>query len=579
MKHLLLVAVVLMVAGTVAAQATGAKSAQAAAPDFIFTSGKIFTADPASPYAQALAVRGERIVAVGSTARIARLAGPRTRRVELRGRTVVPGFNDAHQHLPPGHPAGHFFDFPKADMIPGPGGAAVLDTLASLARREPPGTWLLGEIGLSALLDPQVRRADLDRVAPKHPVMLRTPWGHGSIVNSLALRLLHIEDADAAPLGGAYGRAPDVGQLNGLLSEYGEWGPRRDFNSQTPDSSWVRQLRDYAAEAVRFGITSVQDMAGNLPPDQTLRVVQAAQLPLRVRIVPFPMTTAHGIKRGEWAGGVERHPTPLVRVEGVKYILDATPLEGGALMRRPYAGRPGWYGKLNFPVDTVRQLLRAALGTAEPLLLHIAGDSSASLVLGLMSALADDATWRRKRVRFEHGDGVAPDLQPRAKALGVVVVENPSHYINAAVDKQHAAPAAQHGYFRSLLASGVPFALGSDGPSNPFLNILFAATLADPLEALTREQAVRAYTAGSAYAEFQENEKGTLMPGKLADLAVLSQDIFTVPLPALPGTVSELTMVGGRVVYEAKSGSALSQAAPLRGTKAPRGSHRRRRQE
>ncbi|MBJ6108329.1 amidohydrolase [Hymenobacter sp. BT523] len=527
-----------------------AAAAQQAAPDYVLTGGKIFTADPARPYAQALAVRGERIVAVGSTAEIARLAGPRTRRVDLRGRTVVPGFNDAHTHLPPGHLPGHFFDFPKADMIPGPRSAQVLDTVAALAGREPEGRWLIGEIGRDALMDPQLRRADLDLVAPRHPVLLRTPWGHGSIVNTAALRLLGVEDSDVAPLGGAYGRLPDVGQLNGLLSEYGDWAPRRTFSGKIADSTWVHSLKAYGAEALRFGITSVQDMADGLPPDQTIRVVKAAGLPLRLRVIPFPMTSKRGINRREWTG-VERHPAPRARVDGVKYILDATPLEGGALMRRPYPGRPGWYGQLNFPVDTVRQLLRTALAGSEPLMLHISGDSTASLVLRLMSQLGDAATWRQKRVRFEHGDGLAADLQPRARALGIVVVQNPSHFINAALDPQHGAPATLRGSFRSLLESGIPFALGSDGPSNPYLNILFACTLADPKETLTREQAVRAYTAGAAYAEFQEQQKGTLAPGKLADLAVLSQDIFTVPLPALPGTVSELTMVGGRVVYEA----------------------------
>ncbi|MBF9222200.1 amidohydrolase [Hymenobacter ruricola] len=551
MRVLLAAAAIVGLAGSVRAQSS-------APPDIILTGGKIFTAELTQPYAQALAVRGERVVAVGTTAQITRLAGPATRRIDLRGRTVVPGFNDAHTHLPPGHLPGHFFDFPQADMIPGPRTAQVLDTVAALAGREPAGTWLIGEIGRDALVDPQLRRADLDLVAPRHPVLLRTPWGHGSIVNTAALRLLEIEDSDVAPLGGTYGRLPDVGQLNGLLSEYGDWAPRRAFSGKIADSAWVRPLKAYGAEALRFGITSAQNMADALPPDQTLRVVKAAQLPLRLRIIPFPMTSKWGINRREWAG-VERHPAPLARVDGVKYILDATPLEGGALMRRPYPGQPGWYGKLNFPVDTVRQLLRTALAGPEPLMLHISGDSTASLVLRLMSQLGDDATWRRKRVRFEHGDGLTADLQPRARALGIVVVQNPSHFTNAALDKQHGAPPELHGSFRSLLESGVPFALGSDGPSNPYLNILLAVTLADPKEALTREQAVRAYTAGSAYAEFQEQEKGTLAPGKLADLAVLSQDIFTAPLPALPGTVSELTMVGGQVVYEAKSGAALGQ--------------------
>lgn len=550
----------------------GPTTAQTAAPDIILTGGKIFTADLARPYAQALAVRGERIIAVGSTAAISKLAGPATRRIDLRGRTVVPGFNDAHTHLPPGGSVAHYFDFPAAEMIPGPTAKQVLDTLAAMVQRLPAGTPLQGEIGLQVLLNPQVRRAELDLVAPKHPVVLSVPWGHGSIANSLALRRMNISDDDEkAPLGGSYGRVADSFRLNGLLNEYGDWAGRRAANSLLPDSIWVRRLREYGAQSLRFGLTSVQDMAGNLPPDQTLRVVQAARLRLRHRIIPFPMTTAHAINHREWAG-VNRQPTPLARVEGVKYILDATPLEGGALMRQAYPGRPGWHGKLNFPLDTVRRLLRTALASPQPLMLHLAGDSSASLVLRLMSEMAPDSAWRRKRVRFEHGDGVAPDLHARAKALGVVVVQNPSHYINAAVDKQHAAPAGLQASFRSLIESGVPFALGSDGPSNPFLNILFATTLADSKEALTREQAVRAYTAGSAFAEFQEASKGTLSVGKLADLAVLSQDIFTVPPPALPGTVSELTMVGGQVVYEAPAGPGLSQAAlppPDAGPRAP----------
>jgi predicted amidohydrolase YtcJ len=525
-----------------------AAEAQTAAPDLILTGGKVFTADPARPYVQALAVRGEQIVAVGSTTQINKLAGPRTRRIDLRGRTVVPGINDAHTHLPPGHPLGHFFDVPKAAMIAGPSPAFPFQPRT---RRLPAGTWLEGEVGLAVLQSPQVRRAELDRVAPNHPVLLRTPWGHGSVINSAALKLLGISDASIAPFGGNMERQPNGGPLTGLLTEYADWAPRRALHGQQPDATWTRLLKSYGAECLRFGITSVQDMADALPPEQMERVVRAAALPIRHRIMPFPMTTPRGINHQEWARA-NKNPAPLARVEGVKYILDATPLEGGALMRHAYPGRPGWYGRLNFPVDTVRQILRTALRSSQPLMLHISGDSTASLVLRLMSELGDDAAWRRKRVRFEHGDGVAADLQPRAKALGIVIVQNPSHFINAALDPQHGAPANLPGSFRSLLESGIPFALGSDGPSNPYLNILFAATLADPKEALTREQAVRAYTAGAAYAEFQEQQKGTLAPGKLADLAVLSQDIFTVPLPALPGTVSELTMVGGKVVYEAK---------------------------
>lgn len=165
---------------------------------------------------------------------------------------------------------------------------------------------------------------------------------------------------------------------------------------------------------------------------------------------------------------------------------------------------------------------------------------------------------------------------PRTRALGIVVVENPTHYLNPALDPAHAVPGGIRAPFRSLLAAGIPLAFGSDGPANPGLNILAAITLADKRERLTREQAVRAYTAGAAYAEFAEQQKGTLAPGKLADLAVLSQDIFTVPAAALPGTVSVLTMVGGRVVYEAKqpvptTGAAKPGAPAYSTTKRPTG--------
>ena len=400
MRRLLLAATLLLPAAS-----------RAQAPDFILTGGKIFTGTRAHPYVQALAVRGDRVVAVGSTATVQKLAGPRTRRIALRGRVVVPGFNDAHAHLPQGYPTGHFFDFPSSPLIAGPAPAEVLDTLAALVRRVPPGTWLEAEVGLRVFNDPQLRRAALDRVAPAHPVALHTPWGHGCVYNSLALSQLGISAASADPLGGSYERQPGTRQLTGLLNEYADWNARRNLQSRLPDSVWARQLRQFGAEAVQWGITSVQDMASELPPAQMLRVTRLAHLPLRHRLIAFPMTTPAGLLQREWQIA-DRHPAPLARVAGMKYILDATPLDTNAVRRRSYPGRPGWYGHLNFPPDTIRHLLRQALASPQQLLLHVSGDSTAALVLGFMHELADDATWRRKRVRFEHGDRLAPDLSP-----------------------------------------------------------------------------------------------------------------------------------------------------------------------
>jgi predicted amidohydrolase YtcJ len=164
-----------------------------------------------------------------------------------------------------------------------------------------------------------------------------------------------------------------------------------------------------------------------------------------------------------------------------------------------------------------------------------------------MEASGGAAVWADKRVRFEHGDGLFPDLIPRAHALGIVVVQNPTHFAVLGEDVLHTSQPV-----RSLLAAGVPVAFGSDGVTNPFLNLMLAVTHPHQhTEGIPLEQALIAYTRTGAYAEFEEQNKGTLTAGKYADLAVLSQDIFTVPLAKLPATRALLTIVGGRVACDA----------------------------
>lgn len=175
-------------------------------------------------------------------------------------------------------------------------------------------------------------------------------------------------------------------------------------------------------------------------------------------------------------------------------------------------------------------------------------------MLDAMETAGGKKVWAARRVRFEHGDGLYPDLIPRVREFGIVVMREPSHLAAKYLAPQLFAGAGMEKSqpLRTLLQAGIPVAFGSDGPVNPYLNILLASTHPDrPSEAITREQAVIAYTATSAYAEFAEKDKGTLEPGKLADLAVLSQDIFTIAAQELPKTESVLTLVGGKVVYDA----------------------------
>jgi predicted amidohydrolase YtcJ len=302
-------------------------------------------------------------------------------------------------------------------------------------------------------------------------------------------------------------------------------------------------------------------MANALDPATTFRVLDAARLPIRVRVIVMPATDSAGRLTSEWRRAVQaftehKHAGGTsVTVSGVKWILDGTGIERLSLLRAPFADRARWNGQLNFPIDTLRTMLSEAVAQKSQPVLHVIGDSAIALTLATMESVAPESTWRQLRPRFEHAEWLTPDLGARARRLGVIVVENPTHFTDGP-ERMRArfgdARSRDYQPFASLATDGIPLAIGSDGPLNPFLNLQFAVTHPDnPREALTREQAVVAYTRGSAYAEHAERDKGTLAPGFLADLAILSQDIFTVPDDRLPETVSLMTMVGGRITYDA----------------------------
>ena len=553
----LCLALVLALATSARAQSTPAlrRTPPQARADLILTGGKIFTSDSLHPWAQAVAIRGTRIAGVGTSEEISRLAGPGTRRIALDGRVVIPGFNDAHDHL--GEPSfGTSVSF-GAGPAPNPGLAEVLDSLRALVQRTPAGSWLHATVGLRFVTDTAAGREALDRVAPDHLVLLWGSTGHDVFVNTKALRALHIDDDVKNPIGGHYLRDA-AGRLTGHFDDYAEWAVLRDFFSSMPESVLVAGLRKYAGEALRNGITSVQDMNGYLDPATTARVFTSARLPLRVRIIPYPIPDAHGLRATEF-DGVPRSLGPLTTVSGVKWILDGTPIEGRAFMRARYSDRADSHGQLQFPADTIRAILARALATHEPLHLHVSGDSTPRVVFALMRELAPDSAWRRLRVRLEHGDFVSGSLLRSARELGVVVVQNPAHSAldRAMVRERFGRVPDDFQTGRPVIVAGVPLAFGSDGsPRSPFVQLMFAVT--NPLHpsgAFSREEAVTAYTRGSAYAEFAEREKGTLAPGMLADLAVLSQDIFTVPPQALPATRSVLTIVGGVVAFDAGKGA------------------------
>lgn len=508
----------------------------------MLVNARVFTGMTSRPWAEAIAIRAGLVAAVGGTSEVKAQAGA-ARVIDLGGRVVIPGFNDAHWHpdvLPDGVELAA-----GPDPMEDPPLETVLDRLRAAAAKAPAGGWIYGTFGAALLDDPRATRRTLDAIAPDHRVMLTCWSGHGTLFNTAALRHLGVGETEPDPPGGFYRRLEGSRTVSGVAHEYAEYRLRQRVALEAPVEAHLEAFRRLAREAGPLGITSAQAMMTSMPAARASALLAGANLPIRLRLIDVPMEPPD-----QWTA---RPPAGPGDIPGTKWILDGTPVERLMLLRAPYADRQG-QGGANLNGEELRGLLgRARAGGHQPMV-HAVGDAAIDALLDALDATGGDA-WQALRPRLEHGDLLMPDQMARTKRLGVVLVQNPSHLMIPQVmaARLGAERLARTQALKTTLAAGVPLAIGTDGPLNPFLNVMFAVTHAvNPGEALTREQAVSAYTQGAAFAEFREREKGTLAPGMAADLAVLSQDIFQVPAQALPATTSVLTFVGGRVVHDAR---------------------------
>lgn len=529
--------------------ACGHAPAQDLKPDTMLLNGKIFTGVASLPYVEAVAIRGERIVATGSTKTIQALAGPKTNSIDLRGATVIPGINDAHHHFDLGPP--------EVDVdlhTPEPSWEQVKEGIAKAIADNSPESRISVVIGFKVFGDPSIDRDALDKLAPHNPVSLVTFTGHGMVLNTAGLRLFNVADNQPDPMGGRFERDAH-GRLTGTIREYALLNVERAAADRVPDSEAVLQLRHQLEEEARYGVTTIQELSYLMAPTRAVSLLERVPAQIRIRVVRMPGTTPDGRNVAE-GKGVPAHPTSLISVSGSKWLADGVGVEGTLTPRGEWkiADKPPFDSlmselPLEFPKEQYLAMLQESIQNNDQLLLHVSGNLSAQTLLDDIDKTGGEKEWRGRRLCFEHGDGIFPDQLARIKQDGIIVVQNPIHLAPIVPPGVIAFEKAQP--LKSLLAAGIPLAFGSDAPTNPYLDIMFATNPGNrPSEAITRQQAVTAYTLTSAYAEFQEKEKGTIEPGKLADIAVLSQDIFTVPAPELPKTVSVLTMVGGKVVYQ-----------------------------
>ena len=483
-------------------------------PDTILLHGKVYTGDPAH-FAQAIAIGGKRIMAVGTDAEIEALASHNTDRFDLNGAVVIPGLNDAHVQLAitPERQKVQTTESATFDEV-----KAALEWITSESAGD---TWVSGVIGPGVLRDPRMTSAWLDTITQHRRVMLETNSGHAGVWSDSALTSIRAGSM-GDPAGGWFGHDAQ-GKVDGKAYEYAHFMLKQRLADLAEDDQIQSVIHDAADGALRHGVTTLQNVS-LLPYPHFHRAAMRADIKGRLRemelVIPGAPSTAS-------------HPTA--------YVIDGTPLDHTAAVSGIYPGTKDENGRVNFTSDQIVALLNATKQAVQQPLFDVAGDRAIRIVLDAVEAAAVPAT---TRVRIDRGDGLSGDLLPRAAKAGVVVVATPARF-----DMRSLYPKLQPVFaLKTILASKVPLAFGSEGGSlNPFVTIMNAVN--NGAESITVAQAVDAFTAGGAYAEMAEKEKGTLAPGKLADLAVLSQDIFHVSSSALPDTGALLTMVDGKVVF------------------------------
>jgi predicted amidohydrolase YtcJ len=528
-------------------------------PGLLLHGGNVITMDPRHARAEAIVIAGERIVAVGSDAEVAGLAGSATKKVDLGGKTVVPGFIDAHSH--PAYSGRRHLRFIDCDLR---SIAAIQAAVRERASRTPPGEWVVGfKYDDTKTAERRfITREDLDAAAPQHPVYIGHRGGHTGYVNSLALAKANITESTPDPEGGRLVRDPATGRLTGRLLEraaeiYEQLIPAFGTTTREEDREAVKLISSMLAKA---GITSVTDAYGT-PED--LRAYQdtreAGELRTRIHsMIGYPhldRMLAAGVRTGlgdDW-----------VRVGGMKATCDGSISERTARLSAPYVGRPDDFGMIVADAEELYGYARKAHEAGWQLGIHANGDVGIGAVLDLYERLHRELPRRDPRFRIEHCTVITDEIVRRIRALGVIPTPFATYvYFHGEKMPEYGEERLNSMFaLRSFLDAGVRPTMASDYPPGPFepmmaLQSMVTRTAMDgkvwgPRQRITIEEALRVCTLHGAYASFEEHLKGSLEPGKLADLVVLGRDPLTEDPSSLITIPVERTMVGGRWVHEA----------------------------
>ncbi len=540
--------------------------------DLVLRGGKVVTVDPDQPQAQAVAVAGDRILAVGSDEEISKLIGDATRTIELNGKLLIPGFIEGHGHFVGLGQSKMMLDLTKAETWDD-----IVKQVAEAANITPPGQWIIGrgwhQEKWSESPQPNVEGyptdVEISKVTPSHPVLLTHASGHMCFANDYAMRLAGV-DADTQPPSGGEILRDGSGRAIGIFRETAQRlvsrARSRDENNQSAADRRANMLRAVelaADECLRKGVTSFQDAGSSF---NTIRMFEslAEQNKLRVRLWVMVRDNRQLMEKSLPDVRMVGFGNHFLTVRGIKLSIDGALGAHGAWLLMPYEDLPSSEGLNTAPIETAKELARLAVRNDYQFCVHAIGDRANREVLDIFQeTFEQNPSILPRRWRIEHAQHLHPDDIPRFGQLEVIASMQGIHCTSDAVFVlQRLGPRrAQEGAYvwQKLMKSGAVVTNGTDAPVEDVDPIAsFYATVTRKLkngteffpdQAMSRAEALQSYTMNCAYAAFEEKIKGSITPGKLADMVVLTKDIMSCPEDEILDAKVEYTFVGGQLAY------------------------------
>src|SRR5215475_8269234 len=530
-------------------------------PDLVIVNASIHTMDEAQPKAEAVAVSGNRIVGVGTTTEIRALTGPKTRVVDAGGKNAFPGFNDAHVHFLSGG-----YSLSSVDLRDATSPKEVARRLADYAKTIPKGRWILGgdwdhEKWTGA---PLPTKEMIDAATPDNPVFVNRLDGHMALANSLALKLAGVTKDTKEPAGGVVVR-DKKGEPTGILKDAAESLVERAIPTKTFEENHAA-AKAATEHAAKTGVTSLTDMSAGDDVGVYQYLLEHGELKTRIyairSIVSWEVLAKTGVRAA--------FGSDMLRIGGLKGFSDGSLGSTTAFFFQPYNDSPNTRGLLldqMLPEGIMLKRVEGADKAGLQVMIHAIGDEANFRILEIYRQTAEANGARDRRFRIEHAQHLRTNEIPRFGSQKVVASMQPYHEADDGrwCDKRIGPARAKGTYaFRSLLDTGAVLAFGSDwtvAPLNPLEGIKAAVTRQTldgknpegwhSEQKISIDEAVRAYTVGSAYAEFAEKVKGTITPGTLADIVMVDRDIYAGDPAEIDKARVVLTIMDGRVVFEA----------------------------